>query len=72
MTVLVILIVLACYPICLAITASGKAGFRGCIGFARWVLISISREAWVLEGALGKFERECKSLRAAWKSQEAR
>jgi hypothetical protein len=64
-TMLVIILFLACIPICRAITLSRRAGFRGFIGFTVFVLEAIvAREATVLAAGLREFDQGRVAARA--------
>jgi hypothetical protein len=64
MSTLIIILFAGCIPLARAITLSRAAGFRGCVGFAVWVLETSAREQMVLGAGLREFDRGCKARRA--------
>jgi hypothetical protein len=57
------------YGLVRAITLAKRCGCPGFLGFVRWVLLVISREAWVTAEALGEYERHRVERRAAWNAR---
>jgi len=65
-TAIIVLLFLACIPICHAITRARRSGYHGLLGFTVWLLEAVARESYALAGGARKFAEGREAARRQW------